>query len=724
MLKKIFLTGSKDITLVVTDGVALAGAAGTGTIIADSSTGTSTIRFDGAAASPTVLSEAAVDVVEIALATAGVTTLTINNNSKLNLSADAASALTVGLNDNDDNTVFASGTLIANISEAQTTAVITAATVDTVILEATPDEIVDLDLDENGTNETSMTMADLQLDAATDVAVVQGSDNLVLTKFTVAAANQVLAASTMTGKLTVSAVVGAHDNITIVSGSGNDSITTNAVQIYDVQTGAGNDTINIANAKAGTKVTAGAGNDTVTANALGSTIDLGAGTDTVTTAGAATITLGADADNVKVGENAASIGVVVTDFVKGTDKITLMNGGAALVAIDVSDVAVTNGLYAFTNDDAEADAAGEWSFTLKNAGSALTATDMSDSIALSGVTLLDGSTNILGSLTDTFKVAATDVVTVTTGAGSDVATLAVGAATKVTIKDFTVGSDKIILNGAITTDLSVNLSNVTATAGVYTIGDATLGHSFDIENAGSDIVTEGNLTGIVQLGTSATATFAIEDTVNADGDVSVSGGTFNDFVTLTGLDAVDDRAIFNFSNNGGVDTVVIATAQADTDTFARVNFNNLTGIDSTAAKVDLAANAAKVADATNKGVYVFASSADGAGSAKITTFNVDSGNGYTQDVINAEVAAFINAGLGVSAGEKYVVVINDTSTTTYDGTAYGAVSGHIYEAYAYLVVGDADGVQAADITLIGMIDDGTSGNGATAETLYTSTDII
>lgn len=718
--EKIFITGTKDVTLVVTDGVALAGAAGTGTIIADTSTGTSTIEVTTSLGT-IILSEAAVDVVEVATAVTAAAALTLNNNTKLNLTADAAGiSLTVGLNDNDDDTTFTTGTLRVDVSQAQSKIIATTTSVDTVIVTATPDKAIDLDLDENGTNETSMTMADLQLVKETGVAIVQGSNNLTLSKFTVAdgagtgasAASYVLSAANMTGNLVVSEVVVATNNkvekITIVGGTGNDTITTTEANKFDVQSGAGNDTINITAAAAGTVVKAGTGNDTVTASVLGATIDLGAGNDTITMGALNTVTLGDGTDTVKLSASATALTTdanTITDFVKGTDVIELQ--AAVLTAdLDVTDLAApTTGLYTF------ATATNAYGITLKNGGTALAATNFADSLKLNGVTLKDGSTNTLGNLSDSVKVAAGKSATVTTGTGSDTVTIAAGdsaSATNATIKDFTVGTDKIVLTGAITVDLSVNLKNVTDVTGVYTVGDGTAGHSFDIETGGTNITTNNDLTSIVQLG-SATTQFKVENTGTSS--VNVIGGTFNDNVLLTGkaTAATTDRATFTFSNNGGVDTIELATGAGE----ELLNFNSLTGISTAAgvtAKVDLTSANSKVADAKDGAVYIFDDSTAGIASAKITTFVVDTNNGYTQDVINDEVAAFINAGLGVSAGEKYVVIINDESTFVYaDGTNAYANSGvaiaDAHNAYVYLVIGDADGVQADNITLIGQVID-------------------
>ncbi|MGE4420263.1 MAG: beta strand repeat-containing protein [Sulfurimonas sp.] len=710
--EKIFITGDKDVTLSVTDGVALAGVAGTGTIISDTSTGTSTIKVTGSLTTA-VLSEAAVDVVEVAKAVTGAAALTLNNNTKLNLSADAAgTSLTVGLNDNDDDTTFTTGTLRVDVSEAQSTIIATTTSVDTVIVTATPDEVIDLDLDKNGTNETSMTVADLQLLEETDVAMVQGAENLTLSAFTVeeaavGAAEYVLSAASMTGDLTVSSVaitagVGTVGKVTIVGGAGNDNITTTVANKFDVQSGAGNDIIDITAAAAGTVVKAGAGNDKVTASALAATIDLGAGDDTITLDENDTVTLGDGTDTVKLTAiTTAAANNTITDFVKGTDVLEF-NAAVLNAKFDVTDItAPTAGAYTFASN-----ATLSYTAILKNGGSALTATNFADSIKLTGVTLAAGVNNVLGDLSDSVKVATATAVTVTTGAGSDSVEIAKGAVatTKATVKDFTVGSDKIVLTGAIVADASVNLKNVSDVSGLYTVGNTTAGHTFVLENGGTNISTDNDLTSIVQLGT-ATAAFAVSNA--ATGSVNVTGGTFDDYVSLTGAGSAltTDRATFTFSNNGGVDTITLATGAGE----ELLNFNSLTGISTAAgatSKVDLTSTDSKVADAKDGAVYTFDDSAAGIAGAKITTMVEDLNNGYTQAVIDDEVAAFINAGLGVQDGEKYVVIINDNSTTAYGATAYGTGT-EVNNAYAYLVTGDADGVQADDITLIGQIIDTT-----------------
>jgi hypothetical protein len=712
------LSGSKDITLIVTDGKALSDTAGAGaaanydgTAITSSTTGVSTIQGSALATASANFSSAVVDVVDIAGTAAAATTVTVNSASKVLLSGDAGGALTLELNNADKNTTFDKGTLIVDIAEAQTNALITSdratqgadGTVETLLVRSAADQVTDLDQDENGYKETTMTLtAGVTLGDTTTALVIDGEENLNIGAVINNAADQVITASNMTGNLTISSI---SDDSTIIGGKGNDRITTSNAKIVDVQSGEGVDTINVATSADNSEVDAGAGNDSIISSSNITKINAGAGDDTITAAGKDTITLGAGSDTLKLADNlaTATASVVVKDFVKGTDTIVLSGvqaaGNVDLTAVDD----VTNGVYLIGG---AASGAGVWEVTLENGGSKLTETDLSDSIQLN-IIAANASTVTAGSKDDSVAINAGETATITTGAGSDDVTIAAGASSGAVVKDFVVETDKIVATGAITNDLSVNLNNVTATSGTYTLGDAASGASFKLENGGSDIVTENNLTNIVQLGSGNftagvgfTGLFGVDTTTAA---VSVTGGKFNDFVELA--DTGTSGTVFNFSNNGGVDTVVTAAFDGSTGT---VNFNSMTGIDSTQGKVYKAADAAKTSDATDGAVYVFDSSKDGAGSSKITTFQTHNVNGYTQDVIDDEVAAFIDTNLGVDDGESYIVIINDDSTSVYQGKAYGGADAgqYNYESYAYLVTGDSDGVQADDIQLIGAIDDG------------------
>jgi len=126
-----------------------------------------------------------------------------------------------------------------------------------------------------------------------------------------------------------------------------------------------------------------------------------------------------------------------------------------------------------------------------------------------------------------------------------------------------------------------------------------------------------------------------------------------------------------------------------------LSFDDITGITATSG-IDISASAAKISDAIDGSVYVFADASSGTGGESISTFAVDVANGITADTILTDVAAFLDAGLGASDGENYVVLINDLTNNNK-------------QTYTYLVNADADGIDADNISLIGII---TEANGA------------
>ncbi|MFA5462226.1 MAG: hypothetical protein WC274_09135, partial [Sulfurimonas sp.] len=694
LAKEIALTGTGDITIISADGRDLAGTNDTdfakpfynGVAVTASNTGTSTIAITKLTSADNDFSKAAVNTITLGDVTAKAAstvagTIVLNENTSLNLATDLGAALTVHTDNGNKDKVFNSGAAVVTISEAQGAAseIITAAvakdsaSVDTLIISATADEVTDYDKDENGFNEilamnvtkvtlSSGTEANIgtgDFDAVTDVMVVQGTENIKFGEIAFTAFGQVVSAANLTGDLTITTTTpaaaaslagDATKAITIVGGKGNDTITTTSALLYDIQAMTGNNTINVAAALDNTEVTTGTGNDKITSSAEITVIKSGAGDDTIIAAGKDTITTGAGNDKIVISQAASTVGsIVVTDFVKGTDSVVI-DGGVITAGDDInlSNVANAAGVYSIGTLK-------EYEITLKNAGSNLTAKDMRDSIQVKNVTLADTSINVLGDKDDSVIVAADESATITTGAGKDTVTIAAGTASNATIKDFTVGEDKVILTGAIEVGVGVNLKNVADVSGVYSVGEPVAGdgQTFKLENAGTNIVTNNDLTSIVQLG-SDTVTLDVTGAATA---ISVTGSTFNDNVKLIiGATAVS----YNFLLDGSVDTVTLVA----NDALSLVNFNQLAGINTTVdagtKKNGLASDAAKIADAKDSAVYVFSDSHLGA-SNDITTFEVDAKNGHTAASILDEVALFIDTRLGVQDGEKYVVVINDTS---------------------------------------------------------------
>ena len=102
-----------------------------------------------------------------------------------------------------------------------------------------------------------------------------------------------------------------------------------------------------------------------------------------------------------------------------------------------------------------------------------------------------------------------------------------------------------------------------------------------------------------------------------------------------------------------------------------------------------------ISDGIDGEVYIFADGTDGTGNETIDFNGTSNKLGFGSDDVLADVAQFLNAGLGAGNGEHYVAIIN------VDATAGGLHA-------IYLVEGDADGIQADNLTLLGQV----STNGA------------
>jgi hypothetical protein len=249
---------------------------------------------------------------------------------------------------------------------------------------------------------------------------------------------------------------------------------------------------------------------------------------------------------------------------------------------------------------------------------------------------------------------------VTTGSGSDTVIAAIG--NDITVTDFVMGTDTLVITGAATA--TVDLTAVTPTAGAYALGA-------DTHTLTGNTITD--VSGSVVLGTAAAAF-----TMFATG--SATGGTGNDYIAQTGG---ADTVVF--IDNGGVDTITAVTVGA-----GLLDFDSMTGI--AASGVALAANAAVVGDAIDGEVYLFADGGDGTGAEAIDFNGANNDAGLDSAEVLADVASFLEAGLTEANGETYVALINMTSG--------GASDTYV----AYTVDGDADGIDASDLTLLGTID--------------------
>jgi Ca2+-binding RTX toxin-like protein len=648
-----------DITLVFADGDDISGATNANGPSVTSTAASSTVRITDIATAR-FLNNVVVDTIEFSADLGGTTTVTVNEDSNVLFSANASNGGAVTLNvdnaDGDGN----NGTLRVTVSETLTTAasITTGAAVDTIIITAAADETSDTDANGNGFAETNLTVEGLLLDNATTTVLINGSDDLTLTLLTFGTAATTVAATGMTGDLTITNTAGAVAS-TIALGSGDDTVTAIGAGTATIFGDDGDDAIT--GGALADLIDGGNGNDTLNGGAGADTILGGAGDDIIDGgAGADRLTGGAGADEFRManGED----GDTITDFSLTEDTLVLTGAG---VDIDLTDVSANR-----TGSVYDLNGAGTFDVTLTS----VTADDLSGAIALGDsanevaydIILDTTATIVAGSKDDYIKAGnAGNAQLITTGTGSD--TVVVVASTGVTITDFVVGTDQLVLEGAATAAL--DLTAVTPTTGTYDLGGA---HSVTLQNGGSAL-TVTDLSSMVTLGSSN-----VVFTFNFAGELVLGNG--NDFVALGGA---GNASVVSVEDDGGFDTITgFITTEDD------LSFDGMTGITATVGTA-VAANAAKVADAVSGSVYVFADSRDGTGSEAISTFTTIAADGITAATILADVAAFLNAGLTSAVGEKYVAIINEGVTNN---------------AHIYLVdnIGDAT-IASEDVTYMGIV---------------------
>jgi hypothetical protein len=631
-------TGAGNVTLATTSAIAA-----TATEVASTGSGTLTLEMDTITDGDDV-SVVAADVVDHKDA-AGAAGLTIANASTLNLDVDIASSTF--------NTASA-GTLSMTVSESQSNTITTGANVTSLAISATPDEAADT------ADSAVIAAGTVALNAATNTVVVTGDADITFTALT-NNGDEVFNSTQATGAVTITDAAAA---LNAQFGSGDDSFTSTTNAAYTLRMGEGDNTVDLDNTVAtAATVTTGSGADTIIGGDAADTIDAGAGDDTIDGEGGAdSITTGAGSDTVTI--VAGEDGDTITDFVMGTDMLVLT--GTANAGIDLSSVTPTSGAYGIDG--------GTGSFDVTLTGN--TATDLTGSVTLgsqstaavaAGVaaavttytSMTTAGTTVAGDAADVIALGGAHTVTLGSGADTVIAGIATSGST---ISDFVMGTDTLILTGLATATL--DLTSNTPTSGAYSLG-------------GNSVTLTGNtatdVSGSVVLGTAATAF-----EVFATG--TVTGGTGNDYIDANNGGGGETVV---FIDNGGVDTITAFTGGTDA-----LNFDSLTGI--SASGVSVAADAAKVGDALDGEVYIFADGTDGTGTESIDFNGADNDAGLGSAEVLADVAAFLEAGLTEANGETYVAII-DT-----DGAAGGL---HV----AYLVAGDSDGIGADDLTLLGTI---------------------
>ena len=634
-------TGLATSTTVNSDfDVVLSAGSGASTLFGNlkiNSSGAGSLTLNVGSAVSANLSGADVDYVKISQAnTNAAVAYELNASSVLQLAGTVGQVLTIELDSAANNQAYSAGlgALIVEVQENQTASLTTGTSVGTLLVRAVADEAAD------NPGGSALTLATVTLNANTNVLLADGSEDLRIADLS-NNGDETLDARGMTGALELMKVSAA---LTAYTGSGDDYVSgLPASGTLDISTYAGNDTVFGSN------------------NA--DTINLGDGDDTVDPGpGVDIVTLGSGADTIRyeIGDGEDR----VSDFVKGEDKIVLTGGSA----INVSNLTVnSSGNYTLG-------AAGLGTVTLTGN----TVADMSDSIQLGlstsstyDLSAIGSASVTAGGLSDFIMIASqatSAAITLTTGSGSDVilfniAPGGVGSAGAAvgTISDFVLGTDKLIVYGTAVGVTDIDIHSGTVSSGLFsgTFGSAALTLTG---------VTTKDVANSVQFGFSGSTANSLQIS-----SATVTLSDFNDYVSLAAT------ATVVIKDGGGFDWIEVQS----TASVLSLNYDSLAGIGSGANAVAMAANAAKVSDAVSGAIYVFANGEDGAVSSALEY----TGSGAAAASLD-NVAAFISANLGVSDGEKYVVIIND-------------ISGDMAYSYYVNVSGTLD---SGDITLITQID--------------------
>jgi hypothetical protein len=252
----------------------------------------------------------------------------------------------------------------------------------------------------------------------------------------------VVSGGSATGDIDVTVSGASTGTMTVVTGTGDDTVTMDEGAVINVTTGEGNDSITITDSTAGSVINTGGGDDTVDDNeTVANTIVLGGGNDTYTPLATSTSSV---------------------DFGDGTAD-TLMAGGLTIGQTNLTNFEILNVAggttisYLLLANDATFEVTGGATLTVDGTGAGANTT-----VTLAGLTGDIGSlpnTAINGSANADIIIGSEMVDVIDAGAGNDTITLGGSGDTAVydtgadgidTFKDFTSGSDKYNTNFATT----------------------------------------------------------------------------------------------------------------------------------------------------------------------------------------------------------------------------------------------------------------------------------
>jgi len=568
----------------------------------------------------------------------------------------------------------------------------------------------------------TLTLSNVSGSAVTIPSYVE-TTNLVSTTASNSVALNLVASATVTASgssaLTISSLSGTTTKFDWSAATGAVTFTPNAVTVSLIG-GSGNDTIT-AGSTTPRSINGGAGDDSITANlAVGDTIVGGSGSDTLTTSSAGLVTFGNGATGSVTGVETLTL----SDALGSSAALAKFNADLATVAIPSTSGALTltanSGATTVNFGNKTAGTLGG-TLTLVAAG-----TGTSDSVTL-GNTTLSSSKN--ANVTNGNSVTTTGFETVTLSTGTVTSTLvqtistltADGTVTGTGAKVSVTGSNGLKIGTALASSttgiLSFDASAMTAQATGNTLEITTSTNtastgSFSITgSAGNDSITVGNFAATISGGagndaiTSGSGNDSLLGSAGADtltsgsGNDTLDGGEGSDTYGFTGSnlglgDTIADSGLtgtdtitapsvtgtLGAAAISGIETINLGLTGAttlDTSSIVGVSTIGVSGA-STLTLTNLAANPTIALGYTGTGTTNFASTLtfglkDASGASDSATLSL--GNVSSTDVNATVVAAAGIESLTIAAGAIEAATLNLNGTVIPALTITGGLAG-------------------------------------------------
>ena len=486
-------------------------------------------------------------------------------------------------------------------------------------------------------------------------------------------------------------------------------------------------------------ISTGVGADIVTGGSKADTIKTGTGADVITGGpGADIITGGSGADDIKYSNsNAAGATVessgatpdVITDFLSGTDDIKVTVDYSSLTsAVTINAVSstgvtsktlaqdslsggrlqyvynYTDGLLYINYNQDNLITTSDWTISVnQGATPKTTIADGDIDWTITGTTLAD--TIIIGGGTNIVSAGAgNDTVTATTGTADGVSTISGGDGTDILIA----GSGADIING----DAGVDTMSAGTGAAVLSGGageDVMIGGTgaYTINGGDdADIITGSSGAGIIN------GDAAADIIIGGSGDETIDGGAAADVINGgTGINIISDSAAADVVtvSNGGIDAVDVTTGSDDVTVSAVTEFNSVrftitdmtgtthdttvsatsqdhvTGFSTTADDIKIT-GAVKTLTDTNKGAIIAVLNSDG-GNADLDSSGVLIANTAQKSAVAftgfgdfSVVAAELNTAIGTAtaaqANDLHLLVMADSTANVHGVWAWKDVDGN------------------------------------------------